>query len=383
MQKLNKLAAQLGLEVPIIQAPMAYVSTPLLALAVSRAGGLGSLALAPFDLTQGFDSVFGEIDEFRRLCGKQSIVNCNFFCFDPNEQHVPTQEEVDNWAKLYEAATKVSAADILRKVGSFGKGVISFKEFEKLHPKLCEQFIDRLINEKVGVVSFHFGAPSEATIERLKSGGITVFGCVTLVQEAVNLTDLGVDVLVCQGYEAGGHRGNFLVESIWDENLSTSALFDQVKKFTETLSSPPLLVASGGIVDGKTILHYVNKGAAAVQLGTVFIPSKESRAPSHTAECINEKEATTTIMTPLISGRNARTLKTPFIHELTRLQFENRYKLPLFGYAASAYCKFASGDKDYGFYLAGQNYHLVETGLTAEEIINKLSTEMLLHAGNV
>ena len=383
MQNFSKLVARLGLEVPIIQAPMANVSTPLLALAVSRAGGLGSLALSPFDLTKGFDSVFKEIAEFRRLRGKKSIVNCNFFCFDPKEQHAPTQEEVNNWAQLYEAATNVSAADILMKVGSFERAVISFKEFEKVYPKLCEQFIDRLINEKVGVVSFHFGAPSKATIEKLQSGGIMVFGCVTLVQEARNLTDLGVDVLVCQGYEAGGHRGNFLVESIWDENFSTSALFDQVKRFTEKLSSPPLLVASGGIVDGKTILHYVNKGAAAVQLGTVFIPSTESRAPSYIAESIDEKKATTTIMTPLVSGRNARTLKTPFIHKLTRLQFEKGYKLPLFGYATSAYRKFASGDKDYGFYLAGQNYHLVDTGLTAAEIINKLSTEMLLHAGNV
>ncbi|QBM90025.1 nitronate monooxygenase [Metschnikowia aff. pulcherrima] len=382
MQNFSKLAARLGLEVPIIQAPMANVSTPLLALAVSRAGGLGSLALSPFDLTKGFDPVFKEIAEFRRLRGKNSVVNCNFFCFDPKEQHAPTQEEVNNWAQLYEAATNVSAADILMKVGSFEGAVTSFKEFEKMYPKLCEQFIDRLINEKVGVVSFHFGAPSKATIERFQSGGILVFGCVTLVQEARNLTDLGVDVLVCQGYEAGGHRGNFLVESIWDENLTTYALFDQVKRFTETLSSPPLLVASGGIVEGKTILHYVNKGAAAVQLGTVFVPSTESRAPSHIAESIDEKKATTTIMTPLVSGRNARTLKTPFIHELTRLQFEKGYKLPLFGYATSAYRKFASGDKDYGFYLAGQNYHLVDTGLTAAEIIKKLRTEMQPHAGN-
>ncbi|KAM9922940.1 hypothetical protein OXX80_011711 [Metschnikowia pulcherrima] len=382
MQNFSKLVSRLGLQVPIIQAPMANVSTPLLASAVSLAGGLGSLALSPFDLTTGFDSVFKEIAEFRRLCGKKSVVNCNFFCFDPKEQHAPTQEEVNNWAQLYEAATNVSAADILMRVGFFQRAVISFKEFERVYPNLCEQFIDRLINEKVGVVSFHFGAPSKATIERFQSGGILVFGCVTSVQEARNLTDLGVDVLVCQGYEAGGHRGNFLVESIWDENLTTSALFDQVKRFTEKLSSPPLLVASGGIVNGKTISHYVEKGAAAVQLGTVFIPSTESCAPSYIAESIDEKKATTTLMTPLVSGRNARTLKTPFIHELTRSQFENGYKLPSFGYATSAYRKFASGDKDYGFYLAGQNYHLVDTGLTAAEIIKKLRTEMQPHAGN-
>lgn len=383
MSTYKQFLSKLGRTSPVIQAPMANVSTEILALKVYKSGGLGSLALSPINLLHNPNSVFENVAKFRLLTSERAIVNCNFFCFDPKTQPAPTTQERRNWAQLYEGVTGVSLDKILEKVGDFSRAVVSFNEFEDSQPEKFDNFINQLIETKVKVVSFHFGIPSQRTIRKLQTGGIMVWGCVTLVEEAKTLVDLGVDVLVCQGYEAGGHRGNFLVDSHLDENLGTLMLFRQVKQYVDTVSNPPFLVPSGGIVDGVTILNYLKEGAAAVQLGTVFIPTTESSAPRFIAKNIEQENRMPTIMTPLISGRSARTLRTPFIASLIREQAKLKYSLPLFGYSTSAYRKFSSGEEKYGFYLAGQNYHLADTGISATKVMDRLNAEIEAELGEL
>lgn len=377
LHKYTLFVERFALKSPIIQAPMANVSTPQLASEVHKAGGLGSLPMSPVNLTNDTNPVFELILKFREGAGSKAPVNCNFFCFDPKEQHKPTDTEGDNWRKLYSSATGASAADITEKVPDFSaRAVVSFAEFEQNFPSECSRFVSRLIDAEPGVVLFHFGIPSAETINQLQEGGILVLGTATSVAEARHLISAGVDGIVLQGYGAGGHRGNYLETTTLDENLSTFALFSLVRRVTDGLPQAPLLIPAGGIVSGDTAAYYLKNGAAAVQLGTVFIPVAESSAPRYIADSISDGRETPTVMTLLISGRAARLVATPFVRALMTEQARKNYNLPAFGYATSAYRSFAAKRAEYGFYLAGENYHLVEPGQTAGEALAKIAREV-------
>lgn len=364
-----KFMKRLGLSLPLIQAPMANVSTPQLALEVLRAGALGSLALSPIDLMSSPSKVFEEVQKFRDGCEETSVVNCNFFCFDPAEQHAPSLTEAANWHTLLGAATNIPENEVKAKVSEIKRAVVSFLEFERTNPAGLDKFIDRLVTENVGVVSFHFGVPSTETISKFRQGGILVFGCVTSLDEAKLCVKLGVDALVCQGYEAGGHRGNFLAKDCLDENLSTEALFQRVISYTNKLEHAPFVIPAGGVMKKAQFEDYLAKGAAAVQIGTAFIPATESAAPLFIADAAKKEDYLPTHMTKLVSGRNARTLMTPFIRALTEKQAESNFDLPLFGYSTYAYRLLTKGNLSFGFYLAGQNYPMLDGERSAREIV--------------
>lgn len=369
----SRFLTKYGLTIPLVQAPMANVSTPKLALEVHKYGGLGSLPLSPIDITEDTAPVFELIREYRKGYDASAIVNCNFFCFDPSEQHEPTPAEVTNLHRLYSSTTGEPVAKVATKVGSFGRAVVSFKELEERDVTKMNRFIDQLIEAKVGVVSFHFGVPSSQSVLRFQAGGISVWGCVTSTKEAKLALDLGLDALVCQGYEAGGHRGNFLCTEVQDENLSTSALFEQVKKLIGDSSSRPLLIPAGGIDSPTAMKDYLLKGADAVQAGTIFITAEESAAPSFIKDVIQSEERIPTIMTRLVSGRAARTIATPFILRLIANNAQNNYALPTFGYSTAAFRKFSAGDTEKGFYLAGQNYFASRPTKTTQQIMLEFS----------
>lgn len=358
--------AKLGLTVPVVQAPMAGVSTVKLAAEVARCGGLGSLPMSPVDLTSTPEKVFEQIAEFRKLAGQNAIVNCNFFCFDPSEQHPTTAAEREAWCKLYLASAGLRVDKVQKSLGNeVARAVVSFSEFERQYPRQFSAFLYELIKTQVGVVSFHFGVPSSDAIRMLQKGGVLVVATATSVREASFLADLNVDAIVLQGYEAGGHRGNFMVEEALDENLSTSALFGQVNAGVKNVP----LIPAGGIMDGQSMIQYLQTGAAAVQLGTVFIPVEESSAPDFIAKSVEANNKTSTIMTSLVTGRAARMLQTPFVQGLVQQQKENNYTLPTFGYSTSAVRKVAAGDRKYGYFLAGQNYHQIKTGLAVKQVM--------------
>lgn len=363
-----------GARIPIIQAPMAGISTISMAAKVTAAGGLGSLPLAAVDLSKGAEGLEKQLGEFTSSSGGLRV-NLNFFSHDPACQSEPSSAETENWFKLLGETTH--SDDIRIKVPSLVKLNISFRHYEDKNDAAFQSVMAALTKFHPAVVSFHFGHPSQNTIRVLQESGILVFVCVTSVAEAQEVIDLKVDGLVLQGYEAGGHRGNFLTLQLLDENLSTFALFTQVLCLVDSSTHKPLIIPAGGIFDGKTAENYLRLGAAAVQVGTAFIPTPESSSNDFIARAIENKSNIPTIMTGLVSGKPARTLQTPFIEQL--VQRGRGLDLPSYGYSYSGFKKLVAAlkDENYGFYLAGQNYHLVKTGLTTQQVVERFEQELV------
>lgn len=336
---------------------MAGVSTPLLAAKVLEHGGLGSL---PFGASLGSpDKVFDDIGKFMNLSGDNKRVNANFFSHDINNNL--TSAQTNNWHKLYNDETKHI---------ELSNGGPSFKELEQKTE--FDGFMTKLCNIKPKVVSFHFGIPSILSIKRFQDEGILVFAAATSVKEVEHLLLLKIDGIILQGYEAGGHRGNFLDSNAFDENLSTWSLFQKVK----TLLNPPcFIIPSGGIVSSDDINRYLNNGASGCQLGTVFVSTEESLQNNF----ITQNPHYQTIMTDLVSGRNARCLRTPFIESLMTRQFNEKLTdLPPYQYSYSGYKKWKQekGTQDVGFYLVGQNYNLFDHGTTTDEVMKSLTKDL-------
>lgn len=375
-QQSSLFVKRLGLEYPIIQSPMAGVSTIKLASVISSNGGLGSVPLASVDARKqsGIDSIGKQLNEFKSLA-KTNVVNVNFFCHNHEEQQTPTAIQTENWHKLLGKASP----SINKDIPSLQKSNISLTEVESNHPELFVQLLEKLVQFKPKVVSFHFGFPSQKAIKFLQENGIMVFVTVTSVKEAEKLIDLKVDGLVSQGYEAGGHRGNFLLSERLDENLSTFSLFTQVKTIVDNASWKPFIIPAGGIMDGKTIENYLANGASGVQLGTIFLSTPESNSNDFIKNVVSDSNDTPTIMTRLVSGKPARCLRTPFIQALIEdcdnLKLDDQ---PPYGYAYYGYKTMAGLLKDprYGFYLAGQNYHQISPDFNTEQVFLKLVDEL-------
>lgn len=357
-----------------MQAPMAGVSTVKMAAEVAKAGALGSLPMASVNLIESTESVFEQIKAFRDLAGDKVPVNINFFAHDFAKQVPPGPEERSNWYKLFSHAGQVSETQLKYAVPEFHRINVSFKEFEHKRPEQTAHFIERLASCNVKIVSFHFGLPEPATVQLFHLNNMHVFACVTCVEEAQAALQAGVDALVCQGYEAGGHRGNFLNEGENDTKLTTKELFTEVRELVGA-SSPVFVVPAGGIVNGKEAGEFIKQGAAAVSMGTVFVTSAELSAPPYIGDVVQGAgEKPETVMTSLVSGKTARTLKTPFIEGLQNQSLGN---LPLYGYLYYAYKSavklFPPGC---GFYLAGKNYTKVTPGGKSHDIVRALSRDI-------
>lgn len=367
----------LGLKYPIIQAPMAGISTVELAASITNLGGLGSIPLAAVDLRKksGVQDISNQLDIFKSLVGSPDLrrnVNLNFFCQDRKIQEVePTEQQIFKWREIFTDSFKTDLSEIELPISN-----ISFQEIEENHSENIQALISLLLEYKPKVVSFHFGIPSQSTIDALQSNGTTVFVSVTSLSEADLAVSHGVKGLVLQGYEAGGHRGNFLVSSELDENLSTSILTRQVLEKFGGADNGILIVPAGGIVNGKDIDYYLRLGVSGVQLGTAFLDTKESNSNGF----ISKNKGLPTIMTLLISGKTARTLRTPFIERVLQKAGTTESKdLPPYGYSYSGYKSTLKlvGDTNNGFYLAGQGYQWikgnnVEAGVVFNELIKDL-----------
>lgn len=356
----------LGLRYPIFQAPMAGVSTVELAAAITKLGGLGALPLAAVDLRHGCAEVQQQIDVFRQLVPSQleHNVNLNFFCHDRHIQlRPPTTQQEANWRRLFGRAFGRDVSGIKLPISN-----VSFQEVERnsAYALQFNELMQVLRHHRPKVVSFHFGSPLASTVAKLQQSGISVYVCVTSLAEADLAVGRGVGGVVCQGYEAGGHRGNFL-EDINDERLSTEALTKQV---VAKHGGSVVVVAAGGIGNANDVQYYLDIGADAVQVGTAFLDTAEVSSAGYILRYKNAPVPT--VMTPLVSGKGARCLKTPFIenllHERSLLSSDD---LPPYGYAYAGY-KAAlkeAADPEKGFFLAGEKYPaILGEGAPAEQV---------------
>jgi nitronate monooxygenase len=282
----TKLLDLLEIDGPIIQAPMAGVSTPEMAAAVSNAGGLGSIGVGATNAA-GAQQM---ITAFRQRSPRS--LNVNVFCHAPARAD-PARES--RWLELLRpefvrlgAAPPTALKEIYR----------SFVEDDDM--------LAMLLAERPKVVSFHFGIPSRERITALHDAGIVLLGSATSVAEARALVAAEVDAVVAQGYEAGGHRGMF-DPSADDDRLGTFALTRVLARETDRP-----VIAAGGIMDGAGIAAALRLGASAAQLGTAFVACDESQADAGYRAALKSDAAHHTVMTRAISGRPARSLANRF-----------------------------------------------------------------------
>jgi nitronate monooxygenase len=286
MSRSPTLLTTLGIDLPIIQAPMAGVSTPAMAAAVANAGALGSMGVGATNA----DGARRMIAAFRERSNRS--LNVNVFCHRPARADARVEaawlERLRPHFAAYGAEPPATLHEIYR----------SFVEDEDM--------LAALVAEKPRVVSFHFGLPSPAGIRALRDAGIVLMAAATNVAEGRAAERAGVQAVVAQGYEAGGHRGAFDPDA-QDECLGTLAL---TRLLVRALDLP--VVAAGGIMDGAGIAAALRLGASAAQLGTAFILCPESEADAGFRAALADASARHTVMTRAISGRLARCLGNRF-----------------------------------------------------------------------
>ena len=347
----NALTSLLGIDKPIIQAPMAGVSTPALAAAVSNAGGLGSLGVGAMN-AQGARKV---IRETRELTSRP--FNINVFCHAPASAEPAVEKAWTEWL-----------APVFAQYGATPPAKLSeiYTSFV-VDDAMLEVFVD----EKPAIVSFHFGLPSKEYIDALRGAGIKLIASATNVREAQQLVTAGMDAIVAQGIEAGGHRGTFDPEAR-DDNLGTFAL---TRLLASRFDVP--VIAAGGIMDGAGIAAALALGAQAAQLGTAFVPCTETSIDEGYRRAILSDAADHTTFTAAISGRKARGLVNKFT-ELGRGAHAPAVPAYPIAYDAGkslhAAAK-AKGEFGYGAQWAGQAAALVRE-LPAAELMARLEAEL-------
>ena len=279
----------LGIELPIIQAPMAGVQGHALTVAVSNAGGLGSLPCAMLDVA----AMRKELSAIKAQTNKP--YNVNFFCHVPP---VPSAEREAAWRAAL--APYYREFDIDPGTIPAGPGRTPFSR----------EAADVLAEFKPAVVSFHFGLPSDELLAGLRTWRPKIFCSATTVEEARWLEAHGVDVIIAQGVEAGGHRGIFLSDDLTSQ-IGTFALVPQIVKAVRVP-----VVAAGGIADAKGVAAAMALGAAGVQLGTVYLLCPEATTSAVHRAALKSDAARHTALTNLFTGRPARGIVNRIMQEL-------------------------------------------------------------------
>ncbi|MGU7812866.1 NAD(P)H-dependent flavin oxidoreductase [Burkholderia sp. AW49-1] len=344
------LLRTLGIRTPIIQAPMAGVSTPALAAAVSNAGGLGSLGVGATNA----DGARKMIRDTRALTDRP--FNINLFCHQPARADAAVERAWLDWL-----------APAFREQGAMPPASLS-----EIYTSFVadDAMLAMLIEEKPAVVSFHFGLPSDEAIAVLKRAGITLFASATNPDEARQIAAAGIDAIVAQGIEAGGHRGVFDPTAA-DDRLGTFAL---TRLLVRECALP--VIAAGGIMDGDGIAAALALGAQAAQLGTAFVACPETSIDDGYRRAILGGAARRTTFTTAISGRIARGIA----NRLTALGDDpHAPATPAYpiaydaGKALHAAAK-ANGEFGYGAQWAGQAAMLARS-LPAAELVATLERE--------
>lgn len=346
------LLETLGVDLPIIQAPMAGVSSPAMAAAVANAGALGSIGVGATDAAGARRMIKAVRERSRRS------LNVNVFCHQAARPNPPLEaawiEELRPHFLRFGATPPAQLREIYR----------SFLGDEALQAVL--------LAERPRVVSFHFGLPPAARIAALRAAGIMLLATATSLAEARAAAAAGVHAIVAQGYEAGGHRGVFDPDAP-DDALSTSVL---TQLLVRELDLP--VIAAGGIMDGSGIAAALRLGASAVQLGTAFIACPESDADAGYRAALAGDAAHHTVMTRAISGRPARCLRNAF----TALGAEVApQRIPAYPIAYDAgkalhLAAKAARNSGYGAQWAGQGAPMARAGLTAAQLVAALAAEL-------
>ncbi|WBU60074.1 NAD(P)H-dependent flavin oxidoreductase [Paracoccus albus] len=334
------LLDRIGMRVAVIQAPMAGVTTPELAAAVSNAGGLGSLGVAAMNAERARE----EVRRTRALT--PASFNVNVFCHRAPERD-PAKE----------AAWLDSLAPDFERFGATAPDALSdgYRRFQD-DPDMLQMLLD----EKPGVVSFHFGLPEADQLAALRDSGAVLLGSATNLADALKVKAAGLDGVVAQGWQAGGHRG-VTDENGPDERLPTMALLAALKD----IGLP--VIAAGAIMTRDDVRAALDAGAIAAQCGTAFLVADEAGTSAPHRAALSARK---TVMTRAISGRPARG-----VENLISTRDDSAapdYPLPYSALKALHAAASAKGEAGYGPFWAGTGCAQAQPG-TAAEILARLS----------
>ncbi|MEM7404853.1 MAG: nitronate monooxygenase [Pseudomonadota bacterium] len=343
----DRLCQLLDIEHPIVQAPMASATTAAIAAAVSRAGGLGSYGAAgtaPTKLREVIRDIKSMTDR---------PYNINLFVPDWEPLEVDAGAIARMQARLQPLHDELGAGPVPDPAPMFGP---------------FDEQLDVMLDEEVPVISFHFGAPADA-VARCHASGAKVLASATTVDEAKILVDNGVDVVIAQGAEAGGHRGTF--EGDWrNAMIGTMALVPQI---AAAVSVP--VIAAGGLMNGASIVAAMVLGAAGAQLGTAFLGCPESGIDDTYRQALREAGESRPEVTKAFSGKPARGLRNRYMAHLEEepeslLPFPAQYSI-FRGIRAQAA---KTGNPDFLALWAGQGVGLA-TEAPAQALFEQLVRE--------
>ncbi len=318
-----------GIDLPIIQAPMAGAQASAMAIAVSNADGLGSLPCAMLNA----DGMRKELTIIASQTSKP--INVNFFC---HATPAIDSEREKNWREKlapYYAEFGIDPTTI-----PTGPGRATFNS----------EMADVLDEFRPKVVSFHFGLPPDHLLERVRKIGAKIFSSATTVAEALWLESRGVDAVIAQGLEAGGHRGIFLSDDLTTQ-IGTFSLLPQIVR---AVKIP--VIAAGGIADAAGVKAAMLLGAAAAQIGTAYLLCPEATISTIHRDALKSHAARHTALTNIFTGRPARGIVNRVMKTLGPINAA----APAFPLATSAIAPLrakaeAQGSGDFSPLWSGQN----------------------------
>ena len=341
----RRLCDLMKIEHPIIQAPMMGSCTPALASAVSNAGGLGSLGCGE----KSPDTIRQDAEAIRTRTNRS--FNLNFFVIETVNTDPAvldsTRQRLQPW---YD---KLGLGDPPDELPDPGLG-------------FDEERLELVLSLKPKVVSFHFGYPQPSFVDAMKSAGIVLICSATNVAEARALEAAGMNAIIAQGWEAGGHRGSHVPTAPFD-GVGTMALVPQI---ADAVSVP--VIAAGGIGDGRSIAAALALGASGVQMGTAFLNCPEAATEPARRERLRHATDRDTMVTDAFSGRSARAKRSRYAEEME----SSRHDLPQFPqmYTLSGPIRNAAEDSEASFFLYGQAAALSKE-MAAGELVDQLAHE--------
>ena len=328
----RRLLDLFGIEFPIVQAPMAGIMDADLVIGAAEGGALGSLPCAMLSP----DKAREQVGIIRQRV--KAPINMNFF------SHRAVAADPQR-----EAGWRSRLAPYYKELGLDASAPVTAANRAPFDAAMCEV----VENLKPEVVSFHFGLPEKALLDRVKTTGAIVVGCATIVREAVWLEENGADAIIAQGAEAGGHRSMFLTDNI----AAQPGLFALVPQMADAVRLP--IIAAGGITDGRGIAAAFALGAAGVQIGTAYLRCPESKASALGRAALATAGDESTVITNVMTGRPARGIANRAMREMGPVSPD----APAFPHAATAFAPLKAaaekqGKVDFTNLWAGQGVRL-------------------------
>ncbi|MGH7059443.1 MAG: NAD(P)H-dependent flavin oxidoreductase, partial [Stellaceae bacterium] len=339
----NAVTERLNLKWPILQAPMGSASTPALAAAVTNAGGLGGLGMWARTAAEASRRIAG----FRQQSGGSLNVNYPIWP-DPRAAPEITEAMRRHLQPHYQA-----------------HGLAAVPEPRGAASEVEEEHVALLLETKPEVVSFHFGLPDPEVVRTLKSAGIFIMSSATTVAEARMLEKSGVDAIIAQGIEAGGHRATFTGVDIGMQ----PGLFALLPQIVDAVTVP--VIAAGGVADGRTAAAAFMLGASAVQLGTAFLRCEEADVRDAHRAALAAADDACTVVTDVISGRACRYIRNSMIDDLVASGLP---PLPVPAQQSLTQPLAAAGDPEWSALTSGQSAALAKD-TNAAELVRRLAEE--------